>query len=59
MKLSNSAQMREMDSYVIEDLHIPGTLLMSKAAEHIAAAAMDHMTPDSCAAVFCGTGNNG
>ena len=59
MKLTNSAQMREMDSYVIDDLGIPGAVLMSNAAEHIAAAAMEYLPLGGCAAVFCGSGNNG
>ena len=59
MKLSTSAQMREIDRYVIEDVGIPGAVLMSNAAEHIAIAALGQMSPDSHAAVFCGAGNNG
>ena len=59
MKLSYSKQMREMDSYAIDDLGITGIALMSKASEHIALAAMEHLTMGGCAAVFCGTGNNG
>ena len=59
MKLSNSAQIREMDKYAIEDLGIPGIVLMANAAKHIAVAAMEQLTIDGCAAVFCGTGNNG
>jgi NAD(P)H-hydrate epimerase len=51
--------MREMDSYVIEDLNIPGTFLMSNAAEHIAAAALERLPLGGRAAVFCGAGNNG
>jgi len=59
MKLTNAAQMREMDSYVIEDLHIPGTLLMSNAASHIANAAIELLPMGGRTAVLCGTGNNG
>ena len=59
MKLSSSAQMREIDEHVINDLDIPGTTLMSNAAEHIASTAMELLTPGGHAAVFCGTGNNG
>ena len=59
MKLSGSAQMREMDSYVIEDLGISGVTLMSNAAGHLAAAAMGRLTLGGVAAVFCGPGNNG
>ena len=51
--------MREMDSYVIEDLGLPGAILMSNAAGHIAAAALEHLSLGGRAAVFCGTGNNG
>ena len=51
--------MREMDSYVIEDLGIPGATLMENAAGHIAAAVLELLPPGSPAAVFCGTGNNG
>ena len=59
MKLSSSAQMREMDRHVIEDLRVPGAALMSNAAEHVAAAALELLPLGGRAAVFCGTGNNG
>ena len=59
MKLSNSAQMREIDNYVIEDLGVSGSALMSNAAERLASAAMERLSPGGCAAVFCGAGNNG
>ena len=59
MKLASSAQMRDMDAYAIEDLGIPGATLMSNAAEHIAAAALERLAIGGLSAVFCGTGNNG
>jgi len=59
MKLTNTAQMREMDRYAIEELGVSGTLLMQNAAAHIAIAAMEHIPAGGRAAVFCGTGNNG
>ena len=59
MKLITTKQTREIDRIAIEELGIPGTTLMSKAAEHIANAAMERLPPDGCVAVFCGTGNNG
>ena len=59
MKVTNSAQMREMDSYVVEDLKIPGTYLMARAAENITAAALENMSLGGNVAVFCGVGNNG
>ncbi|MCL2392406.1 MAG: NAD(P)H-hydrate dehydratase [Oscillospiraceae bacterium] len=59
MKLTNAAQMREMDSYVIEDLNVPGAFLMANAAEHVAAAALERLPLGGSVAVFCGVGNNG
>lgn len=59
MKLASSAQMRDLDSYAIEVLGIPGAALMSNAARHIASAALERLTTGGRAAVFCGTGNNG
>ena len=60
MKLSNSAQMREIDEYAINDLGIPGALLMANAANHVAIAAMAQLPAQNArAAVFCGSGNNG
>jgi len=59
MKLVTAAQIREIDREAIEEHGISGITLMSRAAEHIAKAAMEHIPPDGCAAVFCGAGNNG
>jgi len=59
MKLVTAAQIREIDREAIEEHGIPGSTLMSNAAEHLAKAAMEHIPPDGSAAVFCGYGNNG
>jgi len=59
MKLVTAAQIREIDREAIEEHGIPGTTLMLKAAEHLAKAAMEHIPPDGCVAIFCGSGNNG
>ena len=59
MKLVTAAQIREIDREAIQEHGIPGTTLMLKAAEFLAKAAMEHIPPDGCAAIFCGTGNNG
>ena len=59
MKLVTAKQMRELDRQAIEERNIPGTTLMLNAAEHIATAAMKHVPPGGCVAVFCGPGNNG
>ena len=59
MKLVTANQIRELDRLAIEQRNIPGTTLMLNAAEHIATEAMKHVPPGGCAAIFCGTGNNG
>jgi len=59
MKLATAGQMRDVDNHVIENLGVSGAELMSKAAEHLARAAMEHVPPKGYVAVFCGTGNNG
>ena len=59
MKLSNSIQIREIDKYAIEKLGISAISLMHNAAEHLAAATLEHLPLESNVAVFCGTGNNG
>ena len=51
--------MREIDRYVIEDAGVPGAELMINAAEHIALAAIERLSLNGNAAVFCGAGNNG
>ena len=62
MKLATAAQMRETDRKAIEERGIPSIDLMERAAEGIAAAAMDALPERAAkcqAAVFCGSGNNG
>ena len=59
MKLSFSAQMRELDKYAVEDLKIPGELLMTNAARRLADFAVSRVAAGVSTAIFCGTGNNG
>ena len=61
MKLATAAQMRELDRGAIEDWGIPSVDLMERAAEGVAAAALELAggTVGKQAAVFCGSGNNG
>jgi len=59
LKLTNSAQMREMDNYVIEELNIAGTYLMENASKLVAAVVLERLVPNGNVAVFCGVGNNG
>jgi len=59
MKLVTTKQMKEIDNRAIKEYDISGITLMSNAAEHLAKAAMEHVSVNGCVAVFCGTGNNG
>ena len=62
MKLTTSAQMRELDRTAIEDRKIPSIELMERAASAVADAALELLPdrPGRCsAAVLCGAGNNG
>ena len=62
MKLTTSAQMRELDRIAIEEREIPSIDLMERAAEGVAAAALDLLPekPSRCQiAALCGAGNNG
>ena len=62
MKLATAAQMRELDRQAIQEREIPSIDLMERAAEGVAAAALEllPLRPGKCrAAVFCGAGNNG
>lgn len=55
----NAQQMREVDKYMIETLHIPGLVLMENAAVGTAEVVMERAEPGDVIHVFCGTGNNG
>lgn len=55
----NAQQMRDVDRYMIETLHIPGLVLMENAAMGTAQLIMQEAEPGSVVHVFCGTGNNG
>ena len=62
MKLTTSAQMRELDRIAIEERKIPSIDLMERAAEGVAAAAMELLpeNPSRCRiAALCGAGENG
>ena len=58
MKLTTGADQREADRHAIEDLGVPSTLLMERAARALAREA-ERVSNNKRAAVFCGGGNNG
>ena len=62
MKLTTSAQMKELDRSAIQDRNIPSIELMERAARAVADAVLELLPdrPGRCtAAVLCGAGNNG
>ncbi len=59
MKLASAAAMKELDRQAIEEQGIPSTLLMERAAAHVARAAIACAPQGSSAAIFAGSGNNG
>jgi len=56
--LYDSAQQRELDSWAIEELGIPGLELMERAGTGLAELVME-AAPTGRVAVVCGKGNNG
>lgn len=54
-----SKEMKEYDSYTIEQIGIPSLLLMERAAMEMTAVLMRKVSPGSRVIVFAGTGNNG
>jgi len=61
MRLVNSSEMREMDRLAIEEVGIPGAVLMENAARGATRIFMEHFVPARGARVLvlCGRGNNG
>lgn len=61
MRLVKSFEMREMDRLTIQDLGIPGVVLMENAARGATRIFMDHFEPskDAHVVILCGGGNNG
>lgn len=61
IKLVTSAEMREMDRHTIEDLGIPGIVLMENAGAGTFRVIRDLLKEyeKSVVSVFCGKGNNG
>jgi NAD(P)H-hydrate epimerase len=60
--VANIKQMRECDRYTIEELGLPGLILMEHASKAVAAEAvkmLDNDPIDSYILIFCGKGNNG
>ncbi|MDY7037303.1 MAG: NAD(P)H-hydrate dehydratase [Thermodesulfobacteriota bacterium] len=61
MRLVRASEMQEMDRMTIQELGIPGVVLMENAARGATRLFLDHFTPgeDSHIVLLCGRGNNG
>ena len=61
MRLVKASEIQEMDRITIQELGIPGAVLMENAARGAARVFLDHFAPstNSRVVVLCGRGNNG
>ena len=61
MRLVTASEMREMDGMAINDVGIPGVVLMENAARSATKVFLDHFNPPdgSSIVILCGKGNNG
>jgi NAD(P)H-hydrate epimerase len=61
MRLVKASEIQEMDRITIQELGIPGAVLMENAARGAARVFLDHFAPstNSHVVVLCGRGNNG
>jgi NAD(P)H-hydrate epimerase len=60
MKLAGRALIQEIDRYAVDELGIEPEELMTRAAGHVAEAALEFLPQGGGrVAVFCGSGNNG
>ncbi len=57
--LVSASCMRELDRYTIEELGIPGELLMETAGRAVAEVALAERSAGGTISVICGAGNNG
>jgi ADP-dependent NAD(P)H-hydrate dehydratase / NAD(P)H-hydrate epimerase len=59
MRLVDAKQMQAMDRYTIEEIGIPGIVLMENAARSWVDAVEPLLKPEQKIHLFCGAGNNG
>jgi hydroxyethylthiazole kinase-like uncharacterized protein yjeF len=61
MRLVKASEMQEMDRLTIQELGIPGIVLMENAARGVVRIFLDHFNPPdrSHVVLICGPGNNG
>jgi hydroxyethylthiazole kinase-like uncharacterized protein yjeF len=61
MRVVKSSEMKDMDRMTIEEMGIPGAVLMENAARGATRVCLDHFAPapGSHGVILCGRGNNG
>ncbi len=59
MKAVTSEEMKRIDRITIDDIGVPGEVLMGYAGKSVADYVIANILPRRKIAVFCGTGNNG
>ena len=59
MRILTADAMREVDRLAIEEIGIPGMVLMENAAIAVADAIAERFATTESVAIFCGPGNNG
>ena len=57
--LYKTSQIRNLDSFAIKRLHVPGIVLMENAAIGIYESILERVDSIKCVGVICGKGNNG
>jgi len=59
MKVVTAEEMRKIDRIMIDEMGVPGEVLMGYAGKSVADYIADYIAPQKKTAVFCGTGHNG
>lgn len=55
----DNAVMKALDQHTIDELGLPGLVLMERAAAAVTDTLNDHFDPEDLVVVLCGVGNNG
>jgi len=59
MKVATASQMQKIDDYAINELGIPGIILMENAGLGVVKSILQHFPDSSRISIVCGKGNNG
>jgi ADP-dependent NAD(P)H-hydrate dehydratase / NAD(P)H-hydrate epimerase len=59
MKVTTAIEMQAIDRYTIDEIGIPGIVLMENAGQGVVDTVMEHFQATRKISILCGTGNNG